>query len=81
MPDDIDGGRAEHVVVGVRQRLRRRDDDGVASMNSKRIKVLHIAYGDAIVLGISHHFVLDLLPTLHAALDEDLRACCQCLVA
>ena len=38
--DDVDRGRPEHVVVGVRQRLRRRHHNGIASVDPERVKVL-----------------------------------------
>lgn len=40
MPNDVDGRRSQHVVVRVRERLRRRHNDGIASMNTQGIKVL-----------------------------------------
>src|SRR4051812_18861928 len=43
-------------------------------MDTKRIEVLHVADRDAVVLGISYYLVLDLLPALHASLNQHLRA-------
>ena len=40
VPDDVDGRRAEHVVVGVVERLRRRNDDRVARVDAERVEVL-----------------------------------------
>ena len=40
VPDNVDRGRPEHVVVGVRQRLRRRHHNGIASVDPERVKVL-----------------------------------------
>lgn len=34
MSDDVDGSRSEHVVIRIRERLRRGDDDRVASMDA-----------------------------------------------
>jgi hypothetical protein len=42
MPDDIDRGRAQHVVVLVRERLRRCHYDRIACMYTERIEVLSI---------------------------------------
>ena len=39
-----------------------RDDDGVAGVDAHRVEVLHVADGDAVVVGVAHHFVLDLFP-------------------
>lgn len=38
--DDIDGGGPEHVVVGIRERLRRSDDNGVSRVDTERVEVL-----------------------------------------
>ena len=56
----------------VRQRLDRGDDDRVAGVDAERIDILHRAHGDAGVVGVAHHLVLDLLPADEAALDHDL---------
>jgi len=40
MSDDIDRRRPQHVIVDVRERLRRSNDDRVSSVNTQRIKVL-----------------------------------------
>ena len=41
-------------------------------MDAERIDVLHRADGDARVVGVAHHLVLDLLPADEALLDHDL---------
>ena len=40
VPNDIDGRRSQHVVIRVRERLRRRHNDGIASVNTQGIKIL-----------------------------------------
>ena len=35
---------------------------------------LHVADSNAVVAAVAHDLVLDLLPALHALLDQDLRA-------
>ena len=60
------------LVDGVGQGLDRRDDDRVAGVDAERIDVLHRADGDARVVGVAHHLVLDLLPADEAVLDHDL---------
>lgn len=40
MTDNVDGGRAEHVVVGIRERLGGGDDDRVSRVDSERVEVL-----------------------------------------
>ncbi|GKT45601.1 LOW QUALITY PROTEIN: uncharacterized protein ColSpa_05782 [Colletotrichum spaethianum] len=79
--DNVDSRSTKHVVVFVRQGLRGSNNDGVTSVNTERVKVLHIAHRDAVVLGITNDLVLNLLPALHTALDEHLRAGSEGLVA
>ncbi len=71
-PDDREGRAAQPLVDGVGQRLDRGDDDRVAGVDAERVDVLHRAHGDARVVGVAHHLVLDLLPADEAALDHDL---------
>ena len=56
----------------VGQRLDRGNDDRIAGVNPERVDVLHRAHGDARVVGIAHHLVLDLLPADEAPFDHDL---------
>jgi hypothetical protein len=81
MSDDPDGSCAEHVVVLVGESLRGSNDDGVTSVNTKRVEVLHVTNGNAVVLAITNNFVLDLLPALHTALNKNLRAGGEGLIA
>ncbi len=81
MTDDIDCGRAKHVVILVRERLRRGDDDGISGVNTEGIEVFHVTDRDAVVLGIANNFIFNFFPALHAALNEHLRAGGQGLVA
>ena len=79
--DDAQRGRAEHLVLLVGERLRRRDDDGVAGMHAHRVDVLHVADGDAGVTAVAHHLVLDLFPTEEGALDKHLADRRRCHTA
>ena len=72
LADDAERCRAEHLVLVVRQRLRRSDDDGIARVDADRVEVLHVADGDAVVVAVAHDLVLDLFPAGDAALDEHL---------
>ncbi len=56
----------------IRQRLARCHDDGITRMHADRVDVLHVTYGDAVVVTVTHDLVLDFLPAGHAALDEHL---------
>ena len=71
-PDDGQGRAAQPLVDRVGQGLDRRHDDRIAGVDAQRIDVLHRAHGDARVVGIAHHLVLDLLPADEALLDHDL---------
>eukprot|EP00123_Amoebidium_parasiticum_P018886 comp24311_c0_seq1/m.45726 comp24311_c0_seq1/g.45726 ORF comp24311_c0_seq1/g.45726 comp24311_c0_seq1/m.45726 type:complete len:317 (+) comp24311_c0_seq1:2722-3672(+) len=68
----LDGCVAQHVVLTVTQRLRGCNDDGVTSVDTERVEVLHVAHSDAVVIGITHHLILYLLPALHGPLNQHL---------
>ena len=40
-------------------------------MNTNRIDILHITYRDAVSVGITHYFVLNLFPAGDAALNQN----------
>ena len=40
MTNDVNSSSTEHVVVSIRERLRRSDDDGVSGVNTQRVEVL-----------------------------------------
>ena len=42
-------------------------------MNTKRVEVFHVAYGDAVVVFVANDFVFNLLPSFEALLYENLR--------
>ena len=70
--NDPESRRAKHLVFLVGQSLRGGDYDRVAGVYPHRVKVLHVADGDAGVRAVAHHLVLDLLPAGERALDQDL---------
>ncbi len=70
--DDRERSRAKPLVDGVRERLDRRDDDRIAGVDAQRIDVLHAAHGDARIVRVAHHLVLDLLPADEAPFDHHL---------
>ena len=41
MADDVDGSGSEQIIIGVRESLRRGNDNRVASVNTQRIEVLY----------------------------------------
>ena len=71
--DRLDRDAAEQLVLLVVERLRRRDDDGLARVDAHRVEVLHVADGDAVVAAVADDLVLDLLPAAQVLLDEHLR--------
>lgn len=73
MADNLDGGGAKHVVFLIAQSLTGGNDNGVTSMDTERIKVFHVAYCDAVVVGIADDFVFDFLPAFKRLFNQDLR--------
>ncbi|KAI6760251.1 hypothetical protein HG531_013452 [Fusarium graminearum] len=73
MSDNLDGSTSEHVVLLVTQGLTGGNNDGVTGVNTKRVKVLHVAHGDTVVVGVTNDLVLKFLPALERLLDKDLR--------
>mmetsp|Transcript_103902 Transcript_103902/g.294061 ORF Transcript_103902/g.294061 Transcript_103902/m.294061 type:complete len:331 (+) Transcript_103902:2757-3749(+) len=61
-------------VLGVRERLRRGNDDGVARVDAHGIEVFHVTHRDAIVVRVAHDLVLELLPALQTLVHDHLRA-------
>ncbi len=60
------------MVFLVGQRLARRNDNRLTSVNAERIHVLHITDCNAIVMGITDHFVLDFFIVVQVLLDQNL---------
>ena len=73
MPDCAYRYRAKCVVLVVGKCLRRSDDNALAGVNTHRIYILHIAYGDAVVRGVAHDLVFNLFPAGEIFFYEDLR--------
>ena len=70
--DDLEAGRAQHLVFFVGEGLAGRDDDAVAGVDAHRVEVFHVADGDAVIGGVAHDLVLDFFPAAHALLDQHL---------
>ena len=77
-PYYLEGTVTEHVVFLVREGLAGSHDYGVSRMDAYRVEILHVAYGDGSVIGISHHLVLDLLISLNALFHQDLMDGGEC---
>ena len=67
---DIDTGTAQHLVVPVRQGLAGSDHNALPCMDTHGVDILHVAYHDTGIIGITHHLVLELFPAQNALLDE-----------
>src|SRR5665213_4323036 len=61
------------MVLGIGERLRRGDDDGLAGVDTHRVDIFHVAYRDAIVERIADDLVFDLFPAAQIFFDQDLR--------
>ena len=72
MTDDVDSSGTQHVEVLICEGLRRSNDDGVTSVNTQRVEVLHVANSNAVVSSITNNFVLDFLPALHTLFNKNL---------
>ena len=42
-------------------------------MDTQRVEVLHVTYGDAVVVAVAHYLILYLLPSLQTLLYQYLR--------
>ena len=72
LADDPQTGTAQHLILVVGQGLRGRNNDTVSRMDTDRVKILHTADGNAVVVPVTDDFELDLLPSRDTALDEHL---------
>ena len=70
--DYLDRERTQFVILAVGKRLRRGYNDRLASVDAQRVKVLHVTYGDTVVIAVAHHLIFYLLPSLQTLLDEHL---------
>ena len=71
--DDVQRRGAQHLIFLVGQRLRGRNDDGVARVHADGVKVFHRADGDDVSGAVAHRLKLDFFPSEDVLLDEDLR--------
>ena len=70
MADDADGKLTQFMVFLVCQRLGRSNHDGLAGVDTQRVEVLHVADRDTVVVTVTHHFILDFLPTAERFLHQ-----------
>ena len=62
----------QQLVLLVIERLRWRDHDGFAGVNTHRVQVFHVAHGYAIVAAVANQLVFDLLPAAEILLGQHL---------
>ena len=72
MAHDFDCGSTEHVVLFIRQSLRRGNNNGIASVYAERVEVFHVTDSDAVVFCVANNFVFGFLPASKTFLDENL---------
>src|ERR1700746_4018351 len=72
MANNADGKLPQPMVIAVRESLTRRHDNAFARMDTKRVNVLHVAPGDAIVRFVSPDLVFHFLPAIEVFFHEDL---------
>src|SRR5438477_13077137 len=61
------------MIILICESLARSDDDALSSMDSQRIKVLHVTNCDAVVRLVPHDFIFHLFPAGEILLHQDLR--------
>src|SRR4030042_1164854 len=76
--NDPDAGRPKHLILFVREGLTGGNYNAVSGVHSHGVDVFHVAYDDAIICGITHHFIFEFLPTQKAFLDQHLMAGAGC---
>ena len=72
LADDPQTCAAQHLILVIGQRLCGRNNDTVSRMNTNRVKILHTADGNAVIVSVTNDLELDLLPSRDTALDEHL---------
>ena len=70
--NDVQCGRAEHLILFIRQSYCGGDDDGVAGMDAYRVEVFHGAHRDHIAAAVAHHLEFHFFPTSDAAFHQNL---------
>ena len=70
--DDFQCAVTEHMILLVRERLRRTNHNGIAGVDSNRVEVFHVADGDRRIMAVAHHFILDLFISLDAFFNQHL---------
>ena len=61
------------MIFAVSQSLRRSDNDRLTGMDTQRVEVFHVTYGDTVVETVAHHFVFHFLPAFQTLFHQHLR--------
>ena len=69
---NLDRQCAQLVILAVGECLRRSDDDTLAGVNAERVEILHVTYGNTVVVLVAHNLIFNFLPSLETLLDEHL---------
>ena len=72
LADNLECRRTKHLVLLIGQGLGWCHNDTVTGMNTNRIQVLHITYGNAISVAVTHYLILDLFPSGNTSLHKNL---------
>ena len=72
VPNNANGKFPEAMIIVICESLTGSDDDAFSGMDSQRIKVLHVADGDAIIRLVPDHFIFHFLPAGEILLHQNL---------
>ena len=70
--NDFNRRRTEHLSLDIGKRLRRRHNHAVAGVHAHGVDIFHIANANAIVVGVAHHFILNLFVAEQRFFDQHL---------
>ena len=73
MANDTDSKFAQLMIIGVTERLRRSDNNGLSRMDTQRVEVLHVTNGDTVVKAVAHHLILHFFPSTQGFFHKHLR--------
>ena len=72
--DNIQRGGTEHLILFIAECLGRRDNDRITGVHAHRVEILHVANGNAGIVGVAHYLIFDLFPADEGAFDHNLMA-------
>ena len=80
MTDNLDSQCTQFMILRVGKCLRWSNNDRLSGMYSQWVKILHITYGDTVVVFIAYYLILNLFPTLQRLLYQHLWRECEGLL-